>query len=256
MAGREPPTTRRRSLLGLAGLVWLLAAGLPGAPPGALPAQAHAQAAPPSLFVYLHTEVKSSALEKALRQALPGLEVTVFGRFRDFEEAIANRKPDAVLALQPLLATLALPPVLQGMRGDRDWEPYVLISEESAAEGEPTNKVVGVVDLLGRTGTQQLVSKLLGNPTVELRRVTKLEDLLPLLQFSAAGAVLVPGSAAKSISERSRLRLRVHNLPDARVGLPALGVWKAQYRAFFVRQLQAVDAATLRMLGLDKWSAR
>ena len=123
--------------------------------------------------------------------------MTVFGRFRDFEEAVARAQPDAVLALQPLLATLSVTPTLQGLRGDRDWEPYVLMSEEGAAEGGPAARVVGVVDLLGRTGTQQLVARLLGNPSVELRRVTKLEDLLPLLQFSAAQAVLVPDSAAK-----------------------------------------------------------
>ena len=113
-----------------------------------------------------------------------------------------------------------------------------------------------MVDLLGRTGTQQLVSKLLSNPSVELRRVTKLEDLLPLLQFSAAGAVLVPGSAAKSFSERSRLRLRVHTLADARVGLPALGVLRAEQRTFVLRQVQALDADTLRMLGVERWRAR
>jgi hypothetical protein len=241
-------SARARLLWALAALACLAAVGLPGA--------ALAQPARPSLYVYLHTEVKSSALEKTLRQALPDLEVTVFGRFRDFEEAMANRKPDAVLALQPMLATLSVPPALQGMRGDRDWEPYVLLSEESAGDGGAATKVVGVVDLLGRTGTQQLVSKLLGNPAVELRRVTKLEDLLPLLQFSAAGAVLVPGSAAKSISERSRLRLRVHNLPDARVGLPALGVWRSQQRAFIVQRVQGLDASALRLLGLERWSPR
>jgi hypothetical protein len=240
-------SARRRLLAGLAALLCLL-----GARSGPL----RAQVSRPSVYVYLHTETKSSSLEKTLRQQLPGLEVTVFGRFRDFEEAIARHKPDAVLALQPMLATLSLPPALQGTRGDRDWEPYVLLSEEGAPDGGPAARVVGVVDLLGRTGTQQLVIKLLGNATVELRRVTKLEDLLPLLQFSAAQAVLVPGSAAKSISERSRLRLRVHNLPEARVGLPALGLWSADKRALILEQVQGLDASTLRMLGVDRWRAR
>jgi hypothetical protein len=245
--------TRRKLLAALSGLAWLLASG---GPTRLEQRVALAQPARPSLYVYLHTQVKSSSLEKTLRQQLPALEVTVFGRFRDFEEAIARRQPDAVLALQPLLATLSLTPALQGMRGDKDWEPYVLMSEESAAQGGPASAVVGVVDLLGRTGTQQLVSKLLGNPSIELRRVTKLEDLLPLLQFSAAGAVLVPGSAAKSFSERSRLRLRVHTLADARVGLPALGILRAEQRTLVIRQVQALDGDTLRMLGVERWRAR
>jgi hypothetical protein len=235
-------------LLGLSGLPWLLGGGAARGP-----GLARAQTPRPSLYVYLHTEIKSSSLEKALRQQLPGLDVTVFGRFRDFEEAVTRGQPDAVLALQPLLAMLAIPPTLQGLRGDRDWEPYVLMSEESAAEGGPSARVVGVVDLLGRTGTQQLVARMLGNPAVELRRVTKLEDLLTLLNLSAAGAVLVPGGAAKSLSERSRLRLRVHPLPDARVGLPALGVRKGELRDLLVRELMKLDADSLRLLGLDRW---
>jgi hypothetical protein len=217
-----------------------------------LPA-ARGQAPSPSLYVYLPVEVKSSALEKPLRQQLPGLAVTVFGRFRDFEEAIARQRPDAILGLQPLLSSLAIPPALQGLRGDRDWEPYVLMSEVGVDGGGPAAARVGVVDLLGRTGTQELVSSLLSNPEVELRRVTKLEDLLPLLQFSAVGAVLVPISAAGIFSERSRMRLRVHPLTNGRVGLPALGVLQPELRARIVAQVQALDGTTLRMLGIERW---
>jgi hypothetical protein len=231
---------------------WLLAlALLLGSPAPALRAQNH-----PLLYVYLQSEAKSSVLEKVLRQQLPDLEVTVFGRFRDFEEALSRRGPDAVLAIQPLLATLNVTPALQGLRGDRDWEPYVLMAEESGVASPAAASVVGVVDLLGRAGTQQLASRLLGNPAVELRRVTKLEDLLPLLQFSAAQAVLVPSAAAKGFSERSRLKLRVHPLPDAKVGLPAVGVLKSETRASIVRALQNLDATAYRMLGVERWRGR
>ncbi len=254
--GGTPSTGRRRLLAAAAGLAWLCGVAARGGALSPGPPPALAQPARPSLYVYLHTSLKSSLLEKALRQGLPALEVTVFGRFRDFEDALATRKPDAILALQPLLAMLSMTPTLQGLRGDRDWESYVLMSDESAADGGPDAKVIGVVDLLGRTGTQQLVTRLLGKSTVELRRVTKFEDLLPLLQFSAAGAVLVPGEAVGSISERSRLRLRVHTLPEARVGLPALGVWNTSRRDLVIQQVMRLDAATLGMLGLDRWKGR
>src|ERR687883_1123499 len=69
----------------------------------------------PSLYVYVHTDAKSASLEKGLQQKLPALEVTVFGRFRDFEEAMTARRPDAVVAFQPLLASLNVPPALIGL---------------------------------------------------------------------------------------------------------------------------------------------
>src|SRR3982751_6180122 len=56
----------------------------------------------PTLYVFLHTDVKSTVLEKTLQSSLPELAVTVFGRFRDFEQALSAHPPDAVLALQPL----------------------------------------------------------------------------------------------------------------------------------------------------------
>jgi hypothetical protein len=210
----------------------------------------------PTLYVYVHTQTKSAALEKTLQEKMPSLTVTVFGRFRDFEEAMTSRRPDAVVALQPLLTGQNLPVTLQGMRGDRDWEPYVLLAPPAALEGPLDSKVLGVVDLLGRDGTQQFLTKLLKVENLKLKRVTKLEDLLPLLQFSAADAVLVPAAAVQSITERSRLALQVRELPDARVGLPALGVLTAAARDVVSKQVQALDVETKRVLGIDRWRSR
>jgi hypothetical protein len=207
----------------------------------------------PSLYVYVHTDAKSATLEKALQDRMPSLTVTVFGRFRDFEEAMTSRRPDAVVALQALLASQNVPIALQGLRGEHDWEPYVLLSPGPSLEGPLNGKVIGVVDLLGRDGTQQFVTKLLKTPDLKLKRVTKMEDLLPLLQFSAADAVLVPASAVKSVTERSRLPLKVREIADARVGLPAVGVLNPKVKDLMIKQVQALDGETNRTLGVEKW---
>jgi hypothetical protein len=73
------------------------------------------------------------------------------------------------------------------------------------------------------------------------------------LQFSAADAVLVPASAVKSVTERSRLSLKVREIPDARVGLPAVGVLNTKVRDLMVKQVQALDGETNRTLGVEKW---
>jgi hypothetical protein len=218
-----------------------------------LVAPARGADARPTLYVYVHTDTKSATLEKALQDRMPSLTVTVFGRFRDFEEAMTSRRPDAVVALQPLLASQNVPVALQGMRGEHDSEPYVLLSQGSVLEGSLSGKVIGVVDLLGRDGTQQFVTKLLKTPDLKLKRVTKMEDLLPLLQFSAADAVLVPAAAVKSVTERSRLPLKVREIPDARVGLPAVGVLNTRVKDLMVKQVQALDGDTNRTLGVEKW---
>jgi hypothetical protein len=212
------------------------------------------QDARPTLYVYLHRDIKSASLEKALRDQLPALTVTAFGRFRDFDEAVGARRPDAVLALQPLLASYNVPILLQGRRAGQDWEPYVLLARE-VLEGPVNGKLIGVVDLLGREGTQDFVSKLLGTADIRLKRVTKMEDLLPLLQFSAADAVLIAAAEVKSLTERSRLALQVRDLPEARVGLPAVGIFNAKVQALLLQQIRRLDAETSRSLGVEQWRA-
>jgi hypothetical protein len=209
----------------------------------------------PNLYVYVHTDSKSATLEKALQDRMPSLTVTVFGRFRDFEEAMGTRRPDAVVALQPLLASQNVPVALQGLRGEHDWEPYVLLAP-GAVDGPLSGKVIGVVDLLGRDGTQEFVTRLLKTSDLKLKRVTKMEDLLPLLQFSAADAVLVPAASVKSVTERSRLPLKVREVPDARVGLPAVGILNAKVRDLMIKQIQALDGETNRTLGIERWRGR
>jgi hypothetical protein len=215
-----------------------------------------ADEARPSVYAFLHTDTKSATLARSLKDKLPGLEVTVFGRYRDFEEAMSSHRPDAVLALQPLLGSQKVPVVLQGVRGDQDWEPYVLLATGPAVDGSLAGKLIGVVDVLGREGTQDFVTKLLKTSDLKLKRVTKMEDLLPLLQFSAADAVLVPAGAVKSVTERSRLPLKVRELPDARVGLPAVGVLNAKVRAVLVQQIQGLDTETNKTIGVDRWKGR
>jgi len=210
----------------------------------------------PTLYVFLHTDVKSTVLEKALQGSLPDLSVTVFGRFRDFEQALSGRPPDAVLALQPLLEARKLSAALRGIGQGRDVEPYVLMSVGSPLAGSLAGRTIGVVDLLGRTDTQTFVLALLKAPDAHLKLVTKLEDLLSLLQFAAADAILVPARIVKSFTERSRLSLQVRALPDVVVGRPAVAVLAPSSRAAVVRGIQRLDAATNQLMGVESWRER
>jgi hypothetical protein len=213
--------------------------------------RARAEKTRPGLYVYLHRDITSASLGRSLAEQMPALDVVVFGRYRDFEEAFGERRPDAILALQPLLASYNVPVLLQGRRAGQEWEPYVLLTKE--IDGPLGGKHIGVVDLLGRGGTQDFVSKLLGTADIKLKRVTKMEDLLPLLQFAAADAVLIAGAEAPILTRRSRLPLRVRDLPDARVGLPAVGIVNRDVQDLVVRQVQSLDDAAARSIGVDGW---
>jgi hypothetical protein len=219
------------------------------------PAVASAQDRP-TVYVFLNTDVKSAVLEKALQAKLPDLSVIVFGRFRDFEEALTSRPPDAVLAAQPLLVARKLNPVLRGMSEGRDVSSVVLLSAGPPLEGSLANRTIGVVDYLGRKGTQELVASLLQAPDVRIKLVVRVEDLLSLLQFSAADAVLVPSDFVTSFKERSRLPFQVRVVPGAVMGRVGLGILRPSVSELVARQVKALDSAVNQMMGIDGWRAR
>jgi hypothetical protein len=219
------------------------------------PSSAPAQPTKPVVHVFLQVDAKSSALEKALQQQLPGLSIKVFSRYRDLEDAITER-PDGLVAFAPVLQQRGKKPGLQGTRAGKDTEPYLLVSVGHPLDGPLSGKVVGAVDVLGRDGTQTFVADLLATNDVKVKRVAKSEDLLPLLEFSAADGILLPSSALTRLSERTQLAIRSKEVLGGPVGLPALAIFKDGSKDAITKAFLGMDAATKRLLGIDAWSVR
>jgi hypothetical protein len=109
---------------------------------------------------------------------------------------------------------------------------------------------VGALDLLGRDGTTRFVHSLVpSKPKVE--RVTKVEDLLPLLQMRRVEAILLPMRLVPDLQTASRLKLVPRELPQP-VGLPAaagVGVYGAQVLA----AIGNLPSAVSKILGVEEW---
>ncbi|HKQ68447.1 MAG TPA: hypothetical protein VJT73_03870 [Polyangiaceae bacterium] len=218
----------------------------------ALPRIARAEAK--SLYVFVHTDVKSAALERALSASLKALETTVFGKFRDLEDALAAKRPDALLAAQPVLAAQHIAISVEGMRDNKSWERYVLLTTEDRPIDQLAGLTIGVVDMLGRDETQKLLQNVLGESGIKAKLVTKLEDLLSLLLFSAADGVLTGASTVRLFQQRSRLPLRAREISGSRLGLPAVGVLNAESRSIITTAVAGLGADVNRLLGVERWS--
>ena len=242
---RRKPSKRFRSGLGFILLLALQA-----------PSHAPAQTGKPVVHVFLQLDAKSAAIEKILQQQLPDLEVTVFSRYRDLEDASAAVKPDALVAIPPLLQQRGKKPSLQGTRGGKDLEPYVLVSVGNVLDGPLSGKTIGSVDMMGREGTQSFVAGLLKTSDVKVKRVAKTEDLLPLLSFSGADAIVIPTSSLAQLSERTTIAIRSKEVPGGPVGLPALAIFNEGSKDAITKAFSKMDAATKKTLGIDAWSVR
>ena len=208
-----------------------------------------ADAAQLSLYVFLHSLLEARALSRLFEAALPGVAVWVLTRSRDFSE-VRTRNPDAVVALAPVLAANGFTPVLQGYKGGQPSESYVLLSTRSVTASSV--KSVGAVDILGRREMVQVVSSLLGGNEPPVAPVTKLADLLALLQLGQVEAVLLPARHANALISRTRLSLMVTRLGGKGVGLPAFYANSAAGQRI-KGAFADLPSSLLQEIGVDSW---
>jgi hypothetical protein len=200
------------------------------------------------LLAYLHVAVTQRALQSDLKKGLSGLEVIAVGRVGDFERLL-KEGTDAVLALPAVLSAYNLSPSLQGQRDGSSEERYALVAVGSPPVPSQVG-TVGAINLLGRDGTNGFVKNLVGaSPKIE--RVSKFEDLLPLLQMQRADAVLLPARLFPELKSASKLALFAHELAKG-VGLPA-GASVTRAGTELLHAVSRMPADVAKLLGVDQW---
>jgi hypothetical protein len=207
------------------------------------------EAAQLSLYVFLHSLLEARALSRMFEAALPGVTVWVLTRSRDFS-GVRTRNPDAIVAVAPVLIANGFTPVLQGHKGGRPSESYVLLSTRSVTPSSVAS--VGAVDILGRKEMAEFVSSLLGGNAPQIAPVTKLADLLALLQLGQVEAVLLPARHASALSSRTRLSLTVTRLEGKGVGLPAFHPSSAAGQRM-KGAFTDLPSSLLQEIGVDSW---
>jgi len=233
------PLARRSALFGIVAALAAISTGL-----GA--------SVTPRLYVFANADMRAQAFEKQLEAQLPGVDVTVFSRIHEFETALGDH-PEGALAQRPVLEALGLRPELQGHAGDRATERYVLMSANvPVSPGELQGKTLGVVDILGRKRMDGFVSGVLGGTSPKLKYVTHERDLLPLLQFNAAAAVVLSESWARRLREKSEMNLRTTPLNNE-VGLPAVVFSSAQGKSALDGKIRSAGRAFNESLGVTQW---
>ncbi|WP_437298405.1 hypothetical protein [Sorangium sp. So ce426] len=183
---------------------------------------------------------------------MPGVDVTVFGKLSDFKAALESSPPDAALSPKPVLASLNRTADIQGMMAGSDAEQYLLVSTRALTKEMLSGLRYGIVDLVERKSLPKFVAGLLGvSAAPEVQRVTKIEDLLQLLQFQTADAVLLPERFRSDFESRSKMTFTILSLSTAKVGLVAVT---------FLSERQPVEGAIRRLpkhvladLGVDEW---
>lgn len=208
------------------------------------------------VFVYYPSLARPLAIQEALAKKCPSLEISVFGRLADLQAQVGREPPQAILAQAAVLAQFpAYRARLQGTRAGASTEDYVLLSiGKPVALATLSDASIGVVGILDRKEMDGFVAGLVPSGP-HVNRVTKVEDLLPLLIFQSVSAVLISEANMKEFQKKSQAKLVEVKLDKAKVGLVAAGIQAGapETDKAILAALQALDPGTLALLGVDAW---
>lgn len=207
------------------------------------------------VYVFYPTTARPQAVQDKMTAAFAGVTVTVFGRYNDFTAKIEMEAPDAVITKPALIDQLGNYTVaLKAERKGKSDESYVLMSINAPLEAASVNAetVIGVIDLLGRTGMKSFSEQFF---TVEpkLKRVTKVEDLLPLLSFNMAAGILIEDVFVNYFKTTSQLSFSITPLTGAKGGILALGIKKDGKADKTLAALKKNDKELCGLLEVDLW---
>ncbi len=207
-----------------------------------------------SLYVFYPTKIPPNILQSKLIAACPGIEIIVFGRFKDFKTNVIEIPPDAILSKEPVVSLFTdYSPNLQGIRNGSTYELYVLLSvDEKVDPNSVTDTSLGILDILGRKGMGDFVKNFLPSKP-KLKRATKIEDLLPLLTFNMAKAIIVTDNLVDHFKEISKLNFVFTPIPEMKAGIITLATKKNGSANKIVSAIKGMDKNDIIIMEVDNW---
>lgn len=204
------------------------------------------------IYVFYPSMAKPNVVQAALQAKLVGHEVTVFGRLADFTAMVGQDPPDVILAPRILAEKFAgYKPFLKGERKGATQEPGILISTKPLDMGALASVNLGVVGVLDRAAMNGFAQGVLGT-LPKIKMVTKVEDLLPLLTFGSADAILVGEGQVEEIKGRSQASLQATPIEHGKIGLVVAAAKGDAANA--EAGLKGLGATEKKMLGVDAWT--
>lgn len=146
------------------------------------------------LYVYYPTVSNPEIVKNTLVKQIHGINIEVFAKHDEFTAKVNADQPDAIITKSALISTQLTnyEVLLNGQRGEKAETKYVILSTNKpiAIESVNSSTVLGVVNFLGRNGTDQFVKQFFPEQP-RLKRVSKPTDLLPLLSLNVAAGILI-----------------------------------------------------------------
>ncbi len=196
----------------------------------------------PRLVVYA-PNTDAGALSRALGGG--GVEWQVVGS-SELKGSVAGAA--GVVASPEVLRAHGLEPSLFGAGA---MVRYQAVALQPVTREQLASATLGIVDDLGKKQITERANQLVGG-TPKLRRVTKVEDLLPMLQFKLAVAVLVREAELAELRRRTRQELYSLELQGSQTTI-AVAWGSGGNRELAERAVRGMSLSAKGLLGVEKW---
>lgn len=156
------------------------------------------------LRVYQTSTIPVKDREKALKSdgSLNGIQITVFGQFREFDSANKTKAKYLIMPSSWIKYNPDYKPVYQfSKKGKTNTKLMILATKPSCTLENIASGKVGIVDELGRKNTKTHVLDIAGKFKL-IKRVTKPEDLMPLLVLENADYIIISSDNYNILKKR------------------------------------------------------
>lgn len=208
------------------------------------------------VYVLSTSLTKPNVIEKELSSKVKSGTVKVFARFSDFKAMVEKDKPDVVIAPVLALNELGLQSNLkaQGLVGGKNEQKLLLVSLSPGIDvNTKPDAQIGLLDVAGRKAMRIVLVEAVGQKS-RIKLVSKLEDLLPMLTFKNADAILVTEKDYEELKSRTQAQLVATPANGKNMGALAVAMMQDNATANkAVAEIKALGKNELKMLGVESW---
>jgi hypothetical protein len=208
------------------------------------------------LYVFYPSTFDCQSMQNKMDSALPDITITVFSRYDDFALKMKVEPPEAIIT-KPILIQEQFnnyEVILNGERNGKTEGCYVVLSIDTNFTIKSINNesIVGVVDILGRTGMKTFVRR---QCSIEpkLKRVSRIGDLLPLLSLDIAAGIMIEKVFVDYFRTTSQLQFAEIPLPESNTGIIAFGIKKGMVAEKTHSSLKQNQKSICELFYIQQW---
>ncbi|MCM8533324.1 MAG: hypothetical protein NE330_19300 [Lentisphaeraceae bacterium] len=203
--------------------------------------------------VYTTSTIPVKEREKALKSdsSLQGTEVTVFGKFSEFASSLKSSKPKYLIVPSAFVEyNKDYKAVYQFAKGGQTHFKFIVLSAKDEWKKDNQAKgSVGIVDELGRKQTSSFIKAQVGK-FKRVKRVTKTDDLMPLLVLENANYIIIRPENYEIL--KAKFTAKTNQVGESQsIGHPVICVLNGTSDAE-IEKLGKMSPAAIKGLGFDE----